>query len=81
MNDGKKNEEKNIRIGGKFNKEWEIMKSGNIKWNDKNEIRLEWGYYGMENKEKVVKCNLLMNGEKGVIDVNLRENEFKGRFE
>lgn len=81
LNDGPKPAETHIRLGGRFTKAWEIMNSGTLPWTDKTELRLAWGSYGLEPKATVVKCPLLMPGEKGVIAVTFRAPEFPGRFE
>jgi len=52
-----------------------------LPWTDKTELRLAWGSYGLEPKATVVKCPLLMPGEKGVIAVTFRAHEFPGIFE
>lgn len=81
LNDGQKPAEIHIRLGEQFTKTWEIMNNGTLPWTDKTELRLAWGTSGLEPEATILKCPILMPGEKGIIAVTFRAPEFPGTFE
>ncbi|XP_033608398.1 uncharacterized protein LOC111866967 isoform X2 [Cryptotermes secundus] len=81
LNDGHRPTETHIRLGERFTKVWEIMNNGTLPWTDKTELRLAWGSSGLQPKATVLKCPILMPGEKGIIAVTFQAPEFPGTFE